>query len=116
MRPLQGFLRVPESALADSGTCADKLVPAVGFFDRRELREVTLDARGEVVRIGVLDDPKRRLPLRALALPAGVRTDVDTQPCLEPRPLRADNDRDCQREQGDVEPAHDPILAKPNGG
>src|SRR5258707_14221745 len=99
MRPLQGFLRVPESALADSGTCADKLVPAVGLFDRRELREVALDARGKVVRIGVLDDPKRRLPLRALALPAGVRTDVHTQSCLEPRPLRPANDRRCQLDQ-----------------
>ncbi len=33
--------------------------------------------------------------------------------CAEARPLRSDDHRERQREQGDVQPAHGPILAAP---
>ena len=53
-------------------------LPAVGLLDRRQLGQVALDARGEVVRVG-RDDAQGRLPLGPVALAAGVGPDVRAQ-------------------------------------
>src|SRR5439155_27233056 len=87
------------------------LLPAVLVLRGRQVREVALDARSEVVRVGRLHDAQRRLPLRALPAAAGIGPDARAEPGTEPRPLRADDDRDSQCEQGDVQPAHNADLS-----
>ena len=81
-------------------------LPPVLVLGRRQVREVALDARREVVGVRGLDDAERRLPLRAVAAAPRLGADARVQACTEPRPLRTDHDGDGQCEQGDVQPAH----------
>jgi len=70
--------------------------------DRRQVREIPLDARRELVRLVIPDDAKTRLPPGTLPTP----TRVDSEPLIEPRPLGGREQHDSDREQGDVQPAH----------
>src|SRR5262249_47488989 len=55
----------------------------LAIVDRRQVGEVPLHARRELVRLVVPDDAKARLPPGALATP----TRVDAEPLTQPRPL-----------------------------
>src|SRR5207302_10169226 len=83
----------------------------VGFFDRRQLVEVALDARGELLGLRL-----HELPL-ALA-PGAVTPSPRLVPVArrEPWPLGADHSRDRAHEQGDHQPAHAAILPAPPPG
>src|SRR4029077_5721075 len=77
----------------------------VGLFDRRQLVEVSLDARGELFCLGP-EQLQLALALRAFApLPC-----LATEPRRNPRPLSAEYRRDGADQQGDHEPAHATIL------
>jgi hypothetical protein len=87
------------------------LIPAVLVLGRRrEVREVALDACGEVVRVARLDDPERGLPLRALAAAPGVGPESILEAHTEPGPLRTHDGGHGQCEQREVQPAHGSIL------
>jgi plastocyanin len=75
------------------------------LFDRRQALEVALDARRELVALG-LQQPELSLLARPGTRLAGPRA----CPADETWPLRGDEDDDRCREQGDEEPAHASIL------
>ena len=77
-------------------------------FGRGEVREIPLDAGGELVGLVVANDAEVCLPLRALTVPAR----VGSEPLIQSRPFGARDQHDSDREQGDVQPAHAASLAK----
>src|SRR6476646_6990720 len=82
----------------------------VGFFDRRKLVEVALDARRELLGLG---PEQLELTLTLLALPALAR--LRAEPASgKPRPFRADNGSDSANQKGDHQPAHAAILPAGN--
>jgi hypothetical protein len=86
--------------------------PIVALFDHREVLEVALDARGEVVLALAFDHGELPLSPRPCARGAGLAAEARTQP----RPLRRDDERNGEREHGDREDAHAGILEEPSPG
>ena len=84
---------------------------AVLLLDRRQLRKVALDARGEVVGV-VRDDAEHGLPLLPLAAAARLGADPRLQPVVDTRPFGSYHHCDRQHEQGDVQPAHGTDLSE----
>ena len=81
---------------------------AFAVVGRRELGEIPFNAGRELVRLVVTDDVEVRLPPGALT----TATRFDSEPLTQPRPLGARDQNDCDREQGDVQPAHAASLAE----
>ena len=77
----------------------------ISLVDRRQLREVALDARDELLVVR-LDQPQARLTLLPLPPPPG----VGTYDGLDARPLCGDHERHGGRDQSDPRPAHAAIV------
>jgi hypothetical protein len=96
---------MPDTALAAA--------VAVAFLYRRQTGEVALDAGCEFLAFApdlVVLRPHQLeagLAARPLSLPASVPSEA----AFEPRPLRANQDENGQREQRDRQPAHGFSLA-----
>ena len=75
------------------------------LFDRGQGAKVALDARGELLALGLRrQEPEARLAPCALAAPPRVQT----KSFREPWPLGANEDGDGAGEQHDKQPAHGP--------
>jgi len=77
-----------------------RLIP---FVDRRQLREVALDARGELLeRLVRADDLQVCLAPPPLSAAPG----LEAEPAVEPRPFRRNENGDRTREECDPDDAH----------
>src|SRR4029079_5529405 len=81
------------------------LALSVGVFDRRQLVEVSLDARGELLRLG-----PQELQLALLARTLSPVPGFAPEPRPEPRPLGTEHCRHGADQPGDHQPAHGRIL------
>src|SRR5437660_2462689 len=73
----------------------------VGLFDRRQLVEVALDARGELLGLRA-QELELALALRSLTPPPC----LVAEPGRKPRPLSSDHGRNGAGKEGDHQPAH----------
>ena len=81
---------------------------AADFLDG-QLRQVALNAGGELVRVVVLTAQEREL--RLLALPSPHAAALPSEPAAQAGPLGRGEHRDGAGEQGDPDPAHDVSVA-----
>ena len=81
---------------------------SVPLLDRRQLVEVSLDARGELLRLRA-EQLELALAASAFAAPSRLVPEASG----EARPLGSDHCSNSAGEQGDHQPAHSRILAGP---
>jgi len=77
----------------------------------RQVGEIPLDAGGELVGLVIAvvpDEAQVLLPPGTLTTP----TRIDAETLTQPWPLGPRDQNDCDREQGDVQPAHAASLAQ----
>jgi hypothetical protein len=98
----------PRAARNRSGAGAGALTPraVVVLFDDRQVREVALDARGEIVLGVALDDGERGSAPATRA----ARAALDAEFGRQPGPFGDDDQEDGAGEQQEREDAHEAIL------